>query len=54
MVGLAYADPSRRALGCAEFPDDEHFCHLETALVGLGAREVVLQKVGCGRGHVLH
>ncbi|KAH7624522.1 hypothetical protein Ndes2526B_g00726 [Nannochloris sp. 'desiccata'] len=43
-VGLAFCDTSSRRLGACEFPDDEHFCQLETALSQLGAREAVLPK----------
>lgn len=49
-MGLAFLDPSRRLLGCCEFADDEHFCHLETALVQLGPKECVLPKVRGGVG----
>jgi hypothetical protein len=35
--------PTQRRLGACQFVDDEHFCSLETLLVQLGAREVVVQ-----------
>ena len=35
-----------RRLGACEFADDEHLCTLEATLVQLGAKEVVMPKVG--------
>lgn len=44
-VGLAYVDPGARVLRTVEFTDDDHFNHLESALVQLGVRECALVKV---------
>lgn len=41
-IGVAYADTTSRKLGACQFADDDHFCHLETVLTQLGAREAVL------------
>ena len=45
-LGVAYCDASARKLGACEFADDEHFCTLESVIVQLGAKEVVIPKVG--------
>lgn len=44
-VGLAYVDPGARVLRTVEFTDDDHFNHLESALVQLGVRECAVVKV---------
>ncbi|KAK4395785.1 DNA mismatch repair protein MSH2 [Sesamum angolense] len=41
-VGLSYVDLTKRVLGLAEFPDDSHFTNLESALVALGCKEILL------------
>ena len=41
-VGMAFVNMANRCMGACEFADDEHFSHLETALVQLGAKEAVL------------
>ncbi|KAL6769998.1 hypothetical protein ACKKBG_A33190 [Auxenochlorella protothecoides x Auxenochlorella symbiontica] len=43
-VGLAYVDPGARVLRTVEFTDDDHFNHLESALVQLGVRECAVIK----------
>lgn len=45
MVGVAFCDVARRHLGACEFADDEHFCSLETLIMQLGAKEIVVPKV---------
>jgi DNA mismatch repair ATPase MutS len=45
MVGMAYCDASRRHLGACEFADDEHYCSLESLIIQLGAKEIVLPRV---------
>lgn len=45
-IGLAFCDAAGRALGACEYADDEYFCSTESVLVQLGAKEVVLPKVG--------
>eukprot|EP00884_Botryococcus_braunii_P018504 jgi/Botrbrau1/5337/Bobra.0346s0011.1 len=50
MVGMAFCDMARRHLGACEFADDEHFCSLETLVIQLGAKEIVLPKEGEGSG----
>lgn len=44
-LGMAYCAASTRTLGACEFVDDEHFCTLESVIVQLGAKEVVIPKV---------
>lgn len=43
-IGLAFINSRTRKLGACEFADDEHFCHLETALVQIGVKEAILPK----------
>lgn len=45
-VGVAFSDMAGRRLGACEFADDEYFCSTEAVLMQLGAKEVVLPKVG--------
>ena len=44
-LGMAFCAASSRMLGACEFVEDEHFCTLESVIVQLGAKEVVLPKV---------
>ena len=45
-VGVAYYNAVGRSLGACQFAVDDHFCALEAVLVQLGAKEIVLPKVG--------
>lgn len=44
-LGVSYCDVSNRRLGACEFVDSEQFCTLESVILQLGAKEVVMPKV---------
>lgn len=44
-VGVAYCDTSKGQLGACEFADNEHFSILESIILQLGAKEIVMLKV---------
>lgn len=46
-LGVAYCNVTTRKLGACEFVDSEQYCTLESILLQLGAKEVVMPKVRC-------
>ena len=44
-LGVAYCNVSSRQLGACEFVDSEQYCTLESIMLQLGAKEVVMPKV---------
>ena len=45
-VGVAYCDTPSGQLGACEFADNEQFSILESIILQLGTKEIVMQKVG--------
>ncbi len=43
-LGVAYCNVSTRHLGACEFVDSEQYCTLESVMLQLGAKEVVMPK----------
>jgi DNA mismatch repair protein MSH2 len=46
MIALAFADTTSRILGYSEFPDNELFSNLESALIQLNVKECILPERG--------
>lgn len=44
-LGVAFCNVSNRQLGACEFVDSEQYCTLESVMLQLGAKEVVMPKV---------
>ena len=42
LVGMAFVDLTRRAIGKTEFLDDEQYTNLESAIVALGCKECII------------
>jgi hypothetical protein len=45
LVGMAFVDMTKRLIGATEFPDDDQYTNLESAIVALGCKECVLPQV---------
>lgn len=46
LVGLSFVDMTKRVLGCTEFLDDDQFTNLESAMISLGCKEMVIPLEG--------
>ena len=53
-LGVAYCNVSTRQLGACEFVDSEQYCTLESVMLQLGAKEVVMPKVRSVLYSLLH